>query len=379
MNQKLLFAIASCLLLFATTGYTQQQPVNHVEQQKSHVMQLHAEEMLKRSVRSYWNGHIMERMSMYLYHPEYLVALGISDELRQQIWDAGSQARLQSMRRDGVDSIQNVEFQKLVAEKRAIERESEAMQRTPEFMEFVAKEFERAGRPHAFIGFSPLAPPAVREILARGMDVDRRMQVWLVHHAVNDVLPPEIRQKIKESLLANMSELPIVSPSMFEALGLTDAQKEQMEAIRKELEPEFQKNFENLVSGQMTLFNKALDELAKQKDEIFEDFASFAGRMATVQKELLAENAEYKRIDEELRSQGQSFVAQYKVKLFDVLTEEQWTRLQGLTDSPPEHAKVLREQQREFSRRSAHWQPSAESWIIDEAIPQEYRQRRNGR
>ena len=210
-------------------------------------------------------------------------------------------------------------------------------------------------------------------------DITGRMRAWLVHHAVNEVLPPEIRQKIKESLLANMSELPIVSPSMFEALGLTDAQKEQMEAIRKELEPEFQKNFENLVSGQMTLFNKALDELAKQEDEIIEDWESIAERMATVRKELLAENAEYKRIDEELRSQGQSFVAQYKVKLFDVLTDEQWTRLQGLIDNPPEHAKVLRERLREFNEQFAHWQPSAEPWIIGEAIPEAYRQGRNGR
>jgi hypothetical protein len=68
------------------------------------------------------------------------------------------------------------------------------------------------------------------------------------------------------------------------------------------------------------------------------------------------------------------------VKLFDVLTDEQWVRLQDLIDNPPEHAKALRERLRDYNEQAAQtWQPSATPWMTGEAIPESYRQERNAR
>jgi uncharacterized membrane protein YcgQ (UPF0703/DUF1980 family) len=165
------------------------------------------------------------------------------------------------------------------------------------------------------------------------------LHIGFEYNAVNDLLPLEMKQKMNESMLANMSVLPIISLQMFEALNLTDAQKQQMEKIKKEFEPEFEKNLEDLIKGQTILANKALDEFIGQK--LDGNVEGFGERMAAVLKKLLADDQEYKKIYTEIQSQGQSFATRFKEKIFDVLTDEQWTRLLDLIDNPPEYAKVF--------------------------------------
>ncbi|MCL2004702.1 MAG: hypothetical protein FWG73_00930 [Planctomycetaceae bacterium] len=73
---------------------------------------------------------------------------------------------------------------------------------------------------------------------------------------------------------------------------------------------------------------------------------------------------------------------QFKVKMFDVLTDEQWERMQDLVDHPPEYINVFLkkvQENREKNARDASWQPGVDSWRPGDAIPEGYRWERNTR
>ena len=157
--------------------------------------------------------------------------------------------------------------------------------------------------------------------------------------AIGNVLTAEQRQKMMETQLANMAEKKIVSLHMFDALNLTDTQKQQMGKIKKELEPEFEKTLDDVANGHAILTNKVSDERAKlgsaqSMQEVLE------GTRAA-RKKLLKEDPEYKKISEEIKTHEQALAAQFRTKMFDVLTDEQRSRLQKLMDGPPEHVKVF--------------------------------------
>ena len=70
--------------------------------------------------------------------------------------------------------------------------------------------------------------------------------------------------------------------------------------------------------------------------------------------------------------------------MFDVLTDEQWRRLQDLIDNPPAHARVLvqklREQRGETEENKNNiWVPGPGSWRPGDPIPEVYRIQRNTR
>jgi Spy/CpxP family protein refolding chaperone len=179
--------------------------------------------------------------------------------------------------------------------------------------------------------------------------------------ALDNTLTPAQKQKIMESQLANAGEMPIISPGMFEILNLTDAQKKEMEKIKKELEPEFE---------------KVLDDFLKRAPSL----------MGHIEKPI--EDPELKKIRDEIQSQGKKFSEKFRIRMFDVLTDEQWNRMLNLIDNPPEHAKIFRKKLKEISgereedektEKPPVWQPGPNSWKPGDAIPEQYRQERNER
>ena len=220
----------------------------------------------------------------------------------------------------------------------------------------------------------PIAQKKFLDLMEKSINISCAISL----DAVENALEPDQKQRIRETLLASMSELPIVILDTFEALGLTDAQKQQMEKIKKELEPEFEKLLDNYIDRQMFLENKRIDELVKQKVKLVET----SKMTPVILKKLMTEDPEYKKIYDDIRAQGRAFATQFKVKLFDVLTDEQWARLQNLINNPPEHAKAYlkkMKEQREEAETAGGWQPGPNSWRPGDPIPEEYRQERNKR
>jgi hypothetical protein len=179
--------------------------------------------------------------------------------------------------------------------------------------------------------------------------------------ALDNTLTPVQKQKIMESQLANAGEMPIVSPGMFEILNLTDAQKKEMEKIKKEYEPEFEKVLDNFLEKSSVL-------------------RRFVGQPI--------EDPELKKIRDEIQSQCKKFSEKFRIRMFDVLTDEQWKRMLNLIDNPPEHAKIFRKKLKEISgereddvktEKPPVWQPGPNSWKPGDPIPEQYRQQRNER
>ena len=226
-----------------------------------------------------------------------------------------------------------------------------------------------------------------------------------MNDAINNVLTSEQRQKVNETFLANMVEMPMATPDMFEALNLTDAQKQQMSAIKKELAPDFEQHLESFVNDSSTLQNKVLDELEKQgglptpvtiewmdgeegKRIMEEKMREGVENAKVVQEKTLAvhkklmQDPEYKKISEGLFNNSKAFSMKFNTKMFDVLTDEQWKRLQDLIDNPPDYAKAFGKKlkaERAAREQAGTWQPGPDSWRPGDPIPEEYRQKRNER
>ena len=338
MNPKRLFIAVLCLLLCAVIGHAQEaeQPELPDWSQIRHlpVMQ-HVEKVeMQAAFRTLWSGQGTNGLIRdFLRFPEVRTAWGVSDEQYQQLENSIAENPVMLKQGEDVDAI--VKSGVLFTEK----PDEKTLKEVQNFFEELV--LTRVN--------------AHTEIIDKG-------------------LAPEQKQVILESMLANMADIPIPSPGMFEVLDLTDDQKRQMEKIKKELEPEFEKTLENYVNGRKTLMNKVDDALEKEGKT-----NSDLETTMEMWKQLAEKDPAFKKINDEIHSQGKAFVTRFKIKMFDVLTDEQWKKLQKLIDDPPEHAKILGKKLRELTganEKDEAWQPGPNSWKPGDAIPEEYRKKR---
>jgi hypothetical protein len=367
MKTKLLFAALSCLFLFSVGAYAQMHnPSNpfSAAQRNTPMMQQAMKNGTKTALRSFWDGNGANLMAAgMLMDPEIRTTLGVTDDQFTQIQDAmNPMAGMQQMQ-------ENPELKK-------IQEEMQAM------------------RPAAFQNM--LSPNPDKEMMDKMLELQGKMSAFIMNSMsenIDNVLGHDLKQKMMESQLAIMGEMPIISPNMFEALHLSDAQREQMNQIKKELEPDFEKNLETFADNSVIMANKMFDEMEKEggaqnlfggdPTTIRDRMPAIQEKMQAIQKKLMAD-PEYKRIHDEMQTTGQVFATQFKTKMFDILTDAQWKRLQELTDNPPEYAKIIlkkmKEQRGESEKAGAGaWQPGPDSWRPGQAIPEQYRQERNTR
>ena len=358
MQTKSLLLSLLCLFLLSATGYAQP---NFAELRQSPMMQQSMKMGVKATLRSFWDGSGSGLMTIGLLNiPEFRQAVGVSDEQYQEIQSAQMNigAALQA----------HPEYQEIMAEMQAIQDPMD-----------------------------PLMHNADEETLNQFMNVQERVMPLVMEiqaETIDGLLTPEQREKTAEALLANMGEMPIISPDMFEILDLTDAQREQMEEIKKELEPAFEQLIEDFTESSVLVANKMFDEFEKQRileelDNIGGDrqkMEEFGKKSQEIVQKLAEDDPEFKRINDGMHTKGKTFAVQFQTKMFDVLTDEQWKRLQELTDNPPEHAKVLLAQLKkqrgetdDAAASAGSWQPGPDSWRPGVAIPEQYRQERNTR
>jgi len=361
MKPKLLLLTVSCLFLFSVAGQAQpaQAPSPEIAiAQMNQMMQTPMGQALMKNgmrtgLRSFWDGQGTSMMAVgMMYDPEIRTALNVSDEQYGQVQN------LPALLMAGMQD--NPEFLRLQREIQAIPN----------------------------VGGLFSGENVDEEAIAQFIDIQTEittLTMGIMSDTIDNLLTPEQRQAAQEIQLAAMSEMPFISPSAFEILGLTDAQREQMEAIKRELEPEFEKNLEMMVEGTMILTSKLLAELESQGGLVIDpsNIEGLQEKMQGIQKKLL-EDPEFKKISDELHTKGQTFSTLFRTRMFDVLTDTQWARLQSLIDNPPAHAAVMIRKMRE--QRSAteqadgnFWQPGPGSWRPGDPIPEQYRQERDAR
>ena len=331
MKSKL-FLTVSCLFLFTVMGHAQQTRQLNIGEQGRKVQ-------LKAIWRSSWEYKTDPMTFGLLHDPVIRTAWNVSDEQFQQL---NTLLTSFSTREETRKIDEDAEALDKLVDHSAENIDAETMQKILEL-------HERSGVRNA----------------------------KYITEAVDLTLTSEQQQKIKESQLANMAELPIIFPSMFEALDLNDAQKQEMKQIKKELEPELEEILECLASAEIELRHQIGEIHSEQQEQ---------NRAITpadeLSKKLKVTDPVIKKMFEESQSRNKVFTTKFKIKMFDVLTDEQWDRLQKLVDGPPEYTKAfgkkLREQRDEREKTDV-WAPGPNSWRPGDPIPEGYREQRNER
>jgi Ni/Co efflux regulator RcnB len=354
MKTTLLFAAVSCLLLLAATGKAQQYPPQQHEQ--SPKMEIGRQAGMRAHFRAQREGANSMVQFYILNAPDIREGWGITDEQYQQVQDAQMNmgARLQNI---------------------------------PEFQEQVAM-YDRN---------DPFMYNADEATLAKYRDITERLQMKLAlsnAEAIDNILTAEQKQLVNEFTISTMSGSPVFSPSMFEALGLTDDQRQEIERIKKEFEPQFEKNIEDFINSQQIGNKKWREELKKQGIDPKELTGE---QMAAIGKKMMEEDPEFARISKEDHANREAFSTQFKTKMFDVLTDEQWSRFEKLVDNHPEYYKAHLNKWRRGEKTDAKqeeaekpttdkqatekevWTPGPNSWQPGDPIPESYRHERRSR
>ena len=327
MKTKQLFITVACLGCFALIGQAQ------ATEQAG--MQAGRQGWLEGLFRQAWDGQGADFMTLMAFaDPTFRTALGISEEQSQQYT---------ALVTEGINTPEHL----------AIHQQMDS------------------------IGYNPVDEDAQQRLQDLSVIAASLTSIAQADAADNTLLP-EQKRKMEELRLANIAEMPFLSPSMFKPLDLTDAQKQQMEQIRNELRPEFEETLKNWVRGTVILESKTANEFKKEGKKPVGNPEEWKA----VTKKLMENDPEYKKIYEEINSKGKAFATELKIKMFDVLTDEQWERMLNLIDNPPEHAKIIRNRLKELSGESEKaeaWQPGPNSWRPGDPIPIQYRQERNER
>ena len=332
-----------------------QQAAMHAMQRSPEMQQMQRNSM-RQMVNSFWSGDGSNLMAMgFLQQEDFRAGIGVSDEQFQ--------------------NIHNVP-------QRFMENDPGMRQFHEEMTELMTQDggpFGENGTPEMQQRFAELQMQMQTQMQERMMEA--------MTNAINENMTPDQIQKIREAQISTMSEIPFISPNIFEALDLSDLQKRQLEEIKKEMAPEFEKYTDKFIDMGMRQMEAVQDAL-ERAHEITDD-EERRNYMRNMQDNIRRANPDIQRAMNELRESGRVFSEALKVRMFDVLTDAQWRRMTGLIDNPPEYVKtVLAEMRRQMgaddpqavSRQpGGGWQPGPDAWRPGDAIPGEYRIQRETR
>ena len=383
MTTKQVFFTLSCLLFLVIAGQS-----NIVRAQESLQVQQDRERH-KNNLRSHWNGGGASIGTEALLRDSgFRAALGVSDEHYQKILANVRNAvenrplppeclEVGREHGDALEALTGSRTALLIGESLNIN-----MQGTDEEK---IKAYNRLRE-------------AERKMQSLQMEIalenDRRYDA-----AFEEAITPELNQKIQEAWLAAMGETSTFSPRLFEALNLTDAQREGMERIKKELELELEKHTEIYGSNAAKIlerFNAALERHQRHASEFsFGRRGDAPEEWRTVYKKLRDEPEHRKLLDESYAS-GKALATLFRTRMSEILNDDQRSRLQDLTENPPPYARLLiqrlrrenwgRDEEVESNQSGKSeraggdkdiWVPGPDSWKPGDPIPEGSRRERN--
>ena len=222
----------------------------------------------------------------------------------------------------------------------------------------------------------------------RSVEVQVEMQEMMRKTRTNLVLEnltPDHVQKLREFQISAMSEAAFVFPSMFEALDLSDEQRKQLDDIKKAMKPVFEKYIDKQVEYNDKHRQKLDDGLEEKLDAIPDQegkqrlLDDIQRKIDDIQRKIRVELQPERN---EITEVGKELGNTLKVRMFDVLTDEQWARMTDLIDNPPDYAKrailQIRERQERDNASTGTWIPGPGAWQPGSgAIPEGYRIERN--
>jgi Ni/Co efflux regulator RcnB len=369
MKTKLLFTIITCWLLVSAGDIVPAQELDFMRMMRSPSNREYHKNGKREQYRALWNGNGAVISSIPLWQSEeFRQELNFSPEQLTQLdfmYSKGGTMGHWYQSKAQTDPV----LAQMMAENLPL---NEEMRKDP---------------------YGERTPPETMRIYQEQL---RKMTAYYLTETQKDVentLTPEQMQKVREYEMALMSEVPILNPSMFECLDMTDEQRQQMKAIKKELEPEFEKIIEELVDIEDRLKELRFDILVENgiafdtRGNLVTNDGKLLERTKT--DELMAKSTQanaIQQLSKQINERSSNFMRGFQVKMLDVLTDEQLVRMQQIIDNPPEYVKKRRDQmqkeraEREKTRKEKNdWAPGPDSWRPGDPIPEEYREERNKR
>ena len=360
MKTKLVLIAVACLLLGLTTSVSAQNNIvtaEHANIINSMNQQMQKDFQVRSTTYFLLSGNEMGNVvSGLLRRNDFREGIGISQEQNQII-----QERLRSIDyATSPDRSNDPDFTPLLEEERELRRSfSEAVRSNAPF-------------------------DVLEEIQNNRLEIKMTMAEMQSERRANlftENLTPEQMKRIQEFHISAMSEANFVFPQMFEALGLSDEQKKQLDEIKKRVVPEFEKHVNRQVEYEGK-FREKLNEVLVEKLNAVPDQKERQRLLDDTQRRLRAEmQPEWSEIMES----GKGLADTLKIRMFDVLTDEQWARMIDLIDNPPDYVRKVVEEMREQHRianvnsSSGGWQPGPNSWKPGDPVPEQYRIERNVR
>jgi len=234
----------------------------------------------------------------------------------------------------------------------------------------------------------PFAPNATEETQARFFELQanlhtRAQSIALekLQSTINANLTPDQLKKINEFQISIMAENPMVSPGMFEALDLSAAQKNQLETIKKEMEPEFRRSIDKMTEMQWNLQRRVMDK-ARENGKNLEDMPESDEKkriVGDIARNVLESDPEFHQEMREMMEGRGEISGKLRAKMVGILSDEQRRRMTDLIDNPPDHVKKMTGRFQNATESNSPWRPGIDSWQPGDPIPEEYRQHREQR
>ena len=362
MKTTILFAVVSCLLLFAFAAYAQQQEPSTEELQRqfeyelrklqSPRQRLQLEANYLASSHRYWTGQGTESfLRNYVLGPRGGDdLLGLTEEQKQ---------RLPFLDHNKIGEWFPQQDWQNIPESVQAEVAYRAAHIPDDFLfEHATEEQKNTFREAMVAVITQSGPIMQREIL--------------------ETLTPEQMLLVRTWEMQAMSEIGIPHPTMFEILDLTEDQKKEMKEIADEMKVEFDRlvieaasiHFENEASAY-----KLLEKMSFVSREEFDKSLREAG--SPVWTEMTAKNSA------DLQRQGTKLMVHMQDCMMDILTDEQLDKMQKILDETPDLIKQLiasRRTAREAQEQAPGYTPGPDSWRPGIPLPVEFKeQRRTGR
>ena len=196
---------------------------------------------------------------------------------------------------------------------------------------------------------------------------------------VENTLTPEQMLQVRKLEMQLMPAMGIPFPSMFEPLGLTSEQKEEMNKIADEMKGEF----DRLTQEQATLkVERLVATFGLLQGKSFTSHEEFQQAQQEVFRQFVPSEAMRKK-NNDLQEQGKKFMTLLQNRLMNVLTDEQLDKMQKIMDETPESAKKIIAQfqsGREAQAKEPAYVPGPDSWRPGMPLPEQFKiERRTGR
>ena len=359
MKRPLKILSLFALVIFVQTAlFAQETPpqqpappqVDFLRLMRSPMMQRTQQASGRTTADAMWNGNGGNLMAIQLVdEPEIREAWGITDEQHQQI--------------------------------KGVVTNSSLFMNHPDFQNYAA-ELGKFMKPDDI--YMEKATPEQLDGFTAGQEKLVGLAINAFSAEIGNVLTEEQNQQLLEFQLAAMSEMPIALPASFEALGLSEEQKKQMEDIRKEFEDDFNTMIDESMTVQFDILQKVYEKMAEDKVEIQDPNALQEKIMGAVKdmEDVMKTDENIRRKTEEIQKKGQAFMTRFKFKVFDILTDEQMAKLENLVDHPPEYVKTI--MKRLLEKQGLGSEPGVapnfmNAWKPGDPIPERYREERQKR